>query len=203
MTSQDISNQMAAAHPLIKVGELCLGFGLMAGVLYHAIDSRLKVGRLEERMELSERDDADINGICDRLLWNLHVARKHLGGKSEALDEYETPHDHSEQDIEDCRTTECTYRKLSQVRNAAHDMADHARSVWHIPTNWTAEQGLDRNEKRLEFILVSLEWARRDILKQLAQLVVIFDEYDNSDSTPPWESWVSPDVSLGAEIDDE
>ncbi len=132
----------------------------------------------------------------------MFAAKKQLGGESEALDEYESPHDKSGQDVEESPRTELdnwSYQRLSLVRNAARDMADHVRSVWHIPPNWVAEQGLDRDEKRLEFVLVSLDWARRDILKQLAELVTIFDDYDDSDSVQPSEAWLSPHIASGDE----
>lgn len=194
MTVKDESNQMAAAHPYVRLTAICRRVLSTAEVLHDAIDSRLKVGRLEERMELSESDAGDIVGICDRLLCNLLVAKKQTGGKSEALDEYETRQDRSEKDTEESRTTERTYQRLSLVRNAAHDVADRIRSIWHTTPNWVVEQGLDRDEKRLEFVLVSLEQARRDILKEMARLVMIFDEYDDSDSAQPWEAWLSPHV---------
>ena len=85
------------------------------------------------------------------------------------------------------------------MRDAAHDVADHIRSIWHIPPNWVVEQGLDRDEERLEFVLVSLEQARRDILKELAKLVMIFDLYDDSGSAQPWEAWLRPHAASDAE----
>jgi hypothetical protein len=202
MKNQDEGNQMAATHPWVELTAMCRRFLSTVEVLNDTTYSRLIVGNPDEVMELRKDDADDVDSICHKLLYCLFVAKKQLGGESEALDEYETPRDHLWQDTEG-RTTEWIHHRLSLVRDAARDMADHIRSIWHIPPNWVAEQGLDRNEKRLEFVLVSLEWARRDILKQLAQLVVIFDEYDDSDSTPPWEAWLSPDVRLSAEIDDE
>jgi hypothetical protein len=194
MTFQDEKSQSAYKHPLVKLTAICRRFLSMAEVLHDAVDSRLRVSNTEEVMELSEGDAADIVRICDRLLWNLFAAKKQLGGKSEALDEYESPHDKSGEDVEECPGAgldDWSYRDLSLVRDAARDMADHVRSVWHIPPNWVAEQGLDRDEKRLEFVLVSLDWARRDILKQLAKLVMIFDDYDDPDSAKPFEAWLS------------
>ncbi len=202
MTLQDEKNQLAETHPLVTFKEFCRRFLTMAEVLHDAIDSRLRAGKAEEVMELSEGDAEDIVRICDRLLWNLFAAKKQLGGESEALDEYETPHDKSGQDVEECpraRLDDWSYRDLSLVRDAARDMADHVRSVWHIPPNWVAEQGLYRDEKRLEFVLVSLDWARRDILKQLAGLVMIFDDYDDSDSAKPFEAWLRRHAASGNE----
>lgn len=203
MENQAQSNQIAATHPLEELTAMCRRLLSTAEVLHDTTYSRLIVGNPDEVMELRDDDADDVESICDKVLYDLFIAKKQLGGKSEALDEYETPHEHLGQDTEECRTTEWIHHRLSLVRDAARDVADHIRSIWHIPPNWVAEQGLDRNEKRLEFVLVSLEWARRDILKQLAQLVVIFDQYDDSDSTPPWEAWLSPDVRLSAETDDE
>ena len=202
MTSHDKSNQMAATHWSVEFAAMCRRLLSATEVLHDTTYSRLIVGNPDEVMELRKDDADDIDSLCDKLLYYLFHAKRQLGGESEALDEYETPRDHLWQDTEG-RTTEWIHYRLSLVRDAARDVADHIRSIWHIPPNWVAEQGLDRNEKRLEFVLVSLEWARRDILKQLAQLVVIFDEYDDSDSTPPWEAWVSPNVALSDETDDE
>ena len=202
MTFQDERNQRAQTHPLVELTATCRKFLSMTEVLHDATDSRLRVGKAEEVMELCEDDAEDIGGICDRLLWNLLVAKKQAGGKSEALEEYESPHHESEQHVEECSGTDLdnwTYHGLSLVRDAARDMADHIRSIWHIPPNWVAEQGLDGDEKRLEFVMVSLDWARRDIIKQLAKLVMIFDDYDDSDSAEPWEAWLSPHASSGDE----
>ena len=112
MTLHNDSIQQPATHPHVRLTAICRRFLSMAEVLHDAIDSRLSVGEPEKVMELSESDAGVIIGICDKLLWNLLVAKKQTGGKSDALDAYETPHDHSEQDTEECRTTR-TYHRLS------------------------------------------------------------------------------------------
>ena len=197
MTFQDESNQMAAMHPYVRLTAICRRVLSMAEVLHDVTDSRLKPGKPEEAMDLSEDDAEEILKICERLLGCLLVAMKQTGGKSKALDEYESSHDQPEQDTDGCPITEWTHRNLALVRDAAHDVAHHIRSIWSITPNWIAEQGLDRDEKRHEFVIVSVDWARRDILKQLAKLVLIFDEYDDSDSAQPWEAWLSPNIALG------
>ena len=202
MTSKDKSKQMEVAHPHVRLTAICRRVLSTAEVLHDATDSRLSVGEPEKVMKLSESDAGVIIGICDKLLRNLLVAKKQTGGKSDALDAYETPHERSEQGTEECPGSDLgdrTYHRLLLVRDAAHDVADHIRSIWHIPPNWVVEQGLDRDEERLEFVLVSLEQARRDILKELAKLVMIFDLYDDSGSAQPWEAWLIPYAASGAE----
>jgi hypothetical protein len=95
MLFHSASNQLLSKHPLVTLGDVLFSLGSMAEVLHDAIDTRLKVGKLEEVMDLWEWDAEKIDGTCDKLLGDLHVIRKQLGGKSEALDEYEAPHNHS------------------------------------------------------------------------------------------------------------
>lgn len=148
MKLHDESNELTKGNLLVRFTEECRKFLSMAAVLHDATGLRLRRGNAEEVMDLSESDAADIAGICDRVLCNLFAANKQLGGKSLALDEYESPREESEQDVEQCAGTDLdnwTYHRLSLVRDAARDMADHIRSIWHPSPNWVAEQGLDRD----------------------------------------------------------
>ncbi len=185
----DESRQAEAFEEFINA---CNRFQCMAQVVYDATYPWIKGGRAKETIHGSQNDAEAIGELSAALFKNLSVAQKLLWMNSEAPGAYERlcrkGNDSSDDSVK-TQPGDTTHELLSLVSGFSRETADYIKSVWLTTPDWISKQWSERREEGFEYVSRSLDYARWQILKDFAKLVIIFDDCQGPDSDVPTEAW--------------